>query len=1415
MIPHVPIRRTFSTFTAENGIDEDAVDLYAEFALRTEQMTWAEILKKRFVVILGEAGLGKTAEFRHQAGELGLADKAAFFLPLNQLTSSEATNLATEPFASRLRGWRESNEPGYFFLDSVDEARLTSTTVLSHALRLVARHLLRPHGRRAHLFISSRISDWAIPAVRQAVEEALLEPLQTAANRAGTPGDASDDTVLRDPDEGAGGVSIEVVKLSALDEPSARSLAIAYGASPLEAFWQDVTDGGYVFMATRPLDLEWMVRRWTSARRLGTYTELIDNAIAERLEERNERRLEAGIALSPKQLRTGAEALAAASVFSNLPHVALLGEAAGATAINPRDVLTEWKPADVAQLLGAALFDEASFGQVRFHHRVVREYLAASWIAGRLNEGLPLAKVIPLFVQTAHGTPVLIQGRRSALCWLASMHAPAREYVIRNFPEMVMFEGDPDRWSEDDVVEAFDALLLKLAGGYRPNWYNDESELRRLARRIPTGVLCDRLTRFAQSPLALHRILSLIKHARAKACAPAVRALYGDVATSADDLPWYVEILGIIGTAEDRDAMANDLAAGRFKDAESIASAVAACGVARLPTEVLQKTLQSIEGPADEATSTAHHVNRSLLEEVTLADMLTLLETLEAILPAAAIESAKQDRGIGEKLDRRAWMLHALPDWVERAIALLPVTGASAPDIIVRLSMLVDRLRDTSYVNDHDLVRPRTLIAERAFLRRALAVEIMKADPAQIFAHFVVSPGLIAFGAADLPALLIEATRTDLPAGEQPLWLQLALDVAVFTTRGAVRRNALAQLAATGSGAADVVQKEKRGRIDGTRQRRNWRHEHYKRKKEERQGREKQRAELHECIAAIRDGTDQGRLTWLLRFALSEARSTRYAHPDVRLIRAAFDADIADAFLEGLRRVWRAVDLKSPRDYPDHETPWAAILGLAGANADLGRKEAMSAPLRADDITRLAQLSVWTREHDSWFSAVAGASPDIAFGAIKPWLEGELRDPAAPRQRVIEFSLSAPEPLKGRALAAAMDLIADGTIIDEPLRIRLLRAMQDQDAALRERAAKYVLAQLDTRHEAGSSTVPLNWFELLATLDLLAAVNWILAQLPAAEADRRALVAAEASLLESVTERGSTTSDEEVAALKQLFELIADHGGIAKSAEEEDGGAESPRRMVSILLQRLVATRGNAAHVALRNLAEKYASSPRGPWIAQRVLEHAAAEAEATSAHAPSELAALELQYCRDPETTKELFEQVHARLIDIKDGVENGPFSERLVLPAGIPEKHLQLWLGSRLSDTPFRRFNPRFQVHREPVVDDDNRTDIELSARPGKVCVEIKPLDRERSYSANSLADTIRTQLVGQYLRGRNSRHGILVIARLDDKEWQIPGKPGTQPFSELVTFLKQECQKVMADTPDIDELEIVAIDCVAPAK
>jgi hypothetical protein len=243
------------------------------------------------------------------------------------------------------------------------------------------------------------------------------------------------------------------------------------------------------------------------------------------------------------------------------------------------------------------------------------------------------------------------------------------------------------------------------------------------------------------------------------------------------------------------------------------------------------------------------------------------------------------------------------------------------------------------------------------------------------------------------------------------------------------------------------------------------------------------------------------------------------------------------------------------------------------------------------------------------------------------------------------------------------------------------------------------------------------------------------------------------------------------------------------------------------IVQMLVGTPGVLANRALAQMYAQQSDQQTKDWLNARMVEHAGREAEADAKMGPTELKSLGAPLLSDPRSEAQLFKQVLARLEEIRTGVEDGPFSDRDVLRLGTSESHLQRWLAARLRDTP----NRRCSIHREEEVDRNKVTDIQLSCRYGNVCIEIKALDATRSYSANSLADALRTQIVDQYLKGYNSVHGILVLFRLDEKSWDIPGGEKSRPFGELVQYLQCQAAAIKNASPGVRELLVVCIDCL----
>ncbi|MFM0641352.1 hypothetical protein PQQ63_32125 [Paraburkholderia metrosideri] len=88
--------------------------------------TWNDLLRSRRVLIISEAGAGKTFECRSQARLLSDAGEPAFFVELAGLAKGELRSLLDDEEEARLDAWLSSqSDVATFFLDSIDELQLS------------------------------------------------------------------------------------------------------------------------------------------------------------------------------------------------------------------------------------------------------------------------------------------------------------------------------------------------------------------------------------------------------------------------------------------------------------------------------------------------------------------------------------------------------------------------------------------------------------------------------------------------------------------------------------------------------------------------------------------------------------------------------------------------------------------------------------------------------------------------------------------------------------------------------------------------------------------------------------------------------------------------------------------------------------------------------------------------------------------------------------------------------------------------------------------------------------------------------------------------------------------------------------------------------------------------------------------
>ena len=184
--------------------------------------------------------------------------------------------------------------------------------------------------------------------------------------------------------------------------------------------------------ARRPLDLIDLISSWTNSGRLGTRAEQHQTNVAAKLKDDPDRG--DSDVLADDRARRGAEQLALALALTRTR--AIQSSAQGLDAqrsdgdLEPSTILPDWTKAQRRTLLRRALFDPASYGRVRFHHRSVQEYLAACRFRALRKKGMSTKALFRLLFAEQYGVEVVFPSMRPVAAWLALWD----DAVRRRFP---------------------------------------------------------------------------------------------------------------------------------------------------------------------------------------------------------------------------------------------------------------------------------------------------------------------------------------------------------------------------------------------------------------------------------------------------------------------------------------------------------------------------------------------------------------------------------------------------------------------------------------------------------------------------------------------------------------------------------------------------------------------------------------------------------------------------------------------------------------------------------------------------------------------------------------------------------------------------------------------------------------------
>lgn len=1147
-------------------------------------------------------------------------------------------------------------------------------------------------------------------------------------------------------------------------------------------FWDAVHGGNYLGMAVSPRDLAWLVEYWNSNQKLSNYTELMRAYVQRRLSEENESYSDKVATLSNERAQSGAELVAMAMEVSGIKDISIKGTS-NPRSLNAIELLREWDSQEIKRLLGSAAFSLSSFQRFTLNHRSTREYLFGRWVATRRACGVPLERLMRLFVKEQYGKSVLIPARRYGLSWACSLDHEFRRWVATKHPEVFVFDGDPSRWDAPTAELAFKGYLTKLSQGWYKDWSNSAAEMARVCAALRPTFLPSMLVHFAENDAACGTVLIYIYHGQVVGCDTAIQRLLERTSPSGYIYRQAVAAIGKIGTQEQLASLRAKLFAGDFaKNNKLIAELLEAIGLSGFSLDEL-KSLISQAGPEEEfGGPMAGAFGEVLSEESEFEIALLALQALLESLPR------RLDTPRESEILQPPWIYAAFADAFERALELFPATEVDI-SVCVSATWEAERLRRTNYAPTDEFRKVQGLIAGNKTLRWHLLNEVALRDEMKGRSSLFHNVCLVGLEKEDYDEVVSKANNTTLSVEVNRAWFKAGVRLVGSYYETPLKSEALQRFM------VPPYEQERLTFIQGLQEEEGkFLDEHRTYLAEQEQDKlERVRQKERDVDMIVNDlpaieNAEYNALFKLTQYILRDLRSKLFEKIDLDEVTEKFGKQIADALANGLVKHFKGYDVDDPSSYPDGSVPWRLLLATSGSQILVARGYALD----ASDIFKIARLEVWYPNGPSpVFDSVCSGNEVAIADALEQWVlaEAATEQVGKPVHSAIRFLLGAPHEIQRPLLNKLKGAVVSEDVTHPMLRKVIWDAMAELSILSNSEQAK--IASERVKDSESSEVIDIGWLRRWLYSAPEDAWSWFKARVESANDGGQSLVTQFAENIGNFEAKLAVNGDERLNLLVEIYALFRPY---AKNLDDafpfQPSTVESLVGRIPNIVRQVPSA---AANRALAKLAELEPDQSTSQWLLSEQLLHASQAAEVEALTTFDQVRTLIDGFEAEAKSADQLLEQVLARLGEIKRGVEEGPFSDRNLFKPKMDEKDVQLWLAARLSErVPLARFN----VQREEEVDDNNKTDIQLStSNKYVVCLEIKPLDSDGRYSAAELVDTLRTQILGQYLKGYNSSHGVLVLFRLEERTWKVNGKRG-QKFEELIAYLRGQARLIMEE-------------------
>ena len=1413
---------------------------------------WSELLEHSRVVLLAEAGAGKSREMSEKAKGLFKEGRYAVFVPLESLDSEPLTCLLEPSDEVKFEAWKtEGNEPGWFFLDAVDELKLTNGK-LDRALLRFSRDIAG-HLDRARVFVSCRPSDWRpsldlttvqnrLPVPKKAGEIVAPEPEEVfmAAFRP-----ASAEPVHfghRKQSEPASN-AVWTVAMLPMNVGQITEFAKRRGVKNADAFLEDIERENAWDFARRPLDLADLVANWRKLGRLGTREEQHETNATTKLRvdpDRPDRD-----ALSDMDARMGAETLALGLALTRTRTIGSPERSVDAPptegVLHADAILPGWTEAQRQSLVRRALFDPATYGRIGFHHRSVQEYLAACRLRRLRGKGMSRNALFRLLFVEVYGVDVVRPSMRAIAAWLALWDSDVRGELTRREPEVLLSFGDPSALEVEARAGLLRAFVAEYGnGGWRGLDIPMEA-VRRLAHPELAEVIRECWENGASNVDVRHLLIETIWQGRIERCTDLASDAAFDAACDHHCRIAAVRAL----LACELDETVSECASAMLADAASWPDEVVCHLAADLfPRIITAEELTTLMETRREEADTSWGFNWISKEiaktvEPRSEPAIALREKMADLIFLTREEQPEPYRA----RSKFSYLAPALAVLCERQLSEL--AGEPAPSLI-DACVIASRFGAGETDPDNSVgklrerfetemsMRSMAFWAEQRFMDELAPT----GDDTKRFYRTAHESLVGSLTEADRPWL-----ETEIADGSRPerrpvalhvlirLWLRRGRICSELDELRAFVEDDTVLLQSLSDQTTPPPEDEERQRkiAESEREHQCWKRDNAAREEtrlgEWRKWRKWVIANLDEAFSAQKmSGTLSTIHLWLREYKQDHGH---YNNWDKEALEQAFGPAVAEHAEEAFRAFWRNKPpmLWSTRPAGEkNSTPHDWIKGLVGVSAEASHSGWAKDVTAQDARTAAAYATVELNGFAPFIVDLAEAHPseveEIIGGEVSAELAvGNECEHLPTLQNLGHADSKLKRLLIPRLLAELMSWPDAFSAEIAPKWLhhleRMLRVLteaehkEDREAISRECLKRY---EADPGGPLATA-----WLRGLFQFDLQCGTRALIRALgdgSDAKASARA-VETFASLFGG--------HDAVVPEMSDPAECAQVFGQLVRSAyafvrREDDlvhRGTYSPdtrddaQTARNFLLSRLLETPGAAARRVVLELAceEDFQHFPdRLRLLARR---KAAAEGELTPFD-PADIVALGDNLEAPARDTEGLFSVMMDRLEDLAHDLRHHEFSDRKTVKGIAEESEMRRTLAMRLEG----KANGVYKVAQEEEVADRKRTDIRLLAvkSSNKTVIEIKIADKD--WTLKDLEKALVEQLVGQYLRHTDCKSGCLLLTHGGKRKyWQHPETSKRLKPPGVVEFLREKAARIEAEASHEVRLGVFWLDLTDP--